>query len=139
MLLCFHYFPGGSTTRNIGESSDTESGRYSRTEVDSTSGRPRRPKIALSQLFRRNKDKVSGADTDTMRTIVSVDDEKVPDATEQTEKVNPSTETGLVYAELDLTKREQNIEPRRVSEDKTEYAEILYTKPEEEVTISDKK
>lgn len=42
------------------------------------------------------------------------------------EKVN--SEGGLVYAELDLTPREPNPTPRRVSEDKTEYAEILYTK-----------
>ncbi|CAG5103473.1 Similar to Fas3: Fasciclin-3 (Drosophila melanogaster) [Cotesia congregata] len=98
--------------------SDTESaGRYSRTEVDSGSGRPRRPKIMLTQLFKRNKDKVSGSDTDTMKTVI-------PES--NGEKVNP--EGGLVYAELDLTPREPNPTPRRVSEDKTEYAEILYTK-----------
>ena len=58
--------------------SDTESaGRYSRNEVDSSTGRRRRPKITFSQLFKRNKDKVSGADTDTVRTNVTVDDEKV--------------------------------------------------------------
>lgn len=57
--------------------SDTESaGRYSRSEVDGQS-RGRKPKISLSRLFKRNKDKVSGADTDTMRTVVTVDDEKV--------------------------------------------------------------
>ncbi|XP_074097501.1 fasciclin 3 isoform X2 [Cotesia typhae] len=144
-------FAGGLTTRNIGESdiadpaasirllrfykpktddntghrSDTESaGRYSRSEVDSGSGRPRRPKIMLTQLFKRNKDKVSGSDTDTMKTVVTVDDEKIPES--NGEKVNP--EGGLVYAELDLTTREPNPTPRRVSEDKTEYAEILYTK-----------
>ncbi|XP_044577810.1 fasciclin-3 isoform X2 [Cotesia glomerata] len=118
-------FAGGLTTRNIGETSDTESaGRYSRTEVDSGSGRPRRPKIMLTQLFKRNKDKVSGSDTDTMKTVITVDDEKIPES--NGEKVNP--EGGLVYAELDLTPREPNPTPRRVSEDKTEYAEILYTK-----------
>lgn len=59
--------------------SDTESaGRYSRSEVDGPSSRGRRkPRINLSRLFGRNKDKVSGADTDTMRTVVTVDDEKV--------------------------------------------------------------
>ena len=61
--------------------SDTESaGRYSRTEVDAAESGGRRkirPKIALSQLFKRKKDKVSGADTDTMRTVVTIDDEKV--------------------------------------------------------------
>ncbi|XP_057319430.1 fasciclin-3 isoform X2 [Microplitis mediator] len=155
-------FAGGLTTRNIGESdiadpaasirllrfykpktdvsigqrSDTESaGRYSRTEVDAGgSGRPRRPKIMLTQLFRRNKDKVSGSDTDTMKTVVTVDDEKIPES--NGEKVNP--EGGLVYAELDLTPREPNpTPPRRVSEDKTEYAEILYTKTDgtEEPTV----
>ncbi|XP_014296194.1 fasciclin-3 isoform X2 [Microplitis demolitor] len=129
-------FAGGLTTRNIGESSDTESaGRYSRTEVDAgSSGRPRRPKIMLTQLFRRNKDKVSGSDTDTMKTVVTVDDEKIPES--NGEKVNP--EGGLVYAELDLTPREPNpTPPRRVSEDKTEYAEILYTKTDgtEEPTV----
>lgn len=58
--------------------SDTESaGRYSRSEVDNSSGHSKKPRIILSQLFRRNKDKVSGTDTDTMRTVVNVDDEKV--------------------------------------------------------------
>lgn len=51
-------------------------------------------------------------------------------------KPNPQTgETGIVYAELDLT--QQQVAPRRLHEDKTEYAEILYTKPateEEEQT-----
>lgn len=57
--------------------SDTESaGRYSRTEVDG-SREERKSRISLSSLFKRNKDKVSGADTDTMRTVVTVDDEKV--------------------------------------------------------------
>lgn len=57
--------------------SDTESaGRYSRTEVDG-SREQRKSRISLSSLFKRNKDKVSGADTDTMRTVVTVDDEKV--------------------------------------------------------------
>lgn len=57
--------------------SDTEStGRYSRTEVD-TGKNGGRPKISFSQLFKRNKDKVSGADTDTVRTVVTMEDEKV--------------------------------------------------------------
>ncbi|KAK2588434.1 hypothetical protein KPH14_004432 [Odynerus spinipes] len=128
-----------STTRNLGESSDTESaGRYSRTEVDSSSGRGRRPKISLSQLFRRNKDKVSGADTDTMRTVVTVDDEKLQPSEQQQQqqptqegRVNPASgESGIVYAELDLTQQQQVGTPRLLNEDKTEYAEILYTKPE---------
>lgn len=59
--------------------SDTESaGKYSRSEVDATSSQGhRKPRINLSRLFGRNKDKVSGADTDTMKTVVTVDDEKV--------------------------------------------------------------
>ncbi|XP_011309476.1 fasciclin-3 isoform X2 [Fopius arisanus] len=129
-------FAGGSSTRNIGESSDTESaGRYSRSETDGGSGRPKRPRIMLSQLFKRNKDKVAGSDTDTMRTVVTVDDEKTPESGDVMQK-NQTAEGGLVYAELDLTQREAT-PPRRVSEDKTEYAEILYTKTEknnEEVT-----
>ncbi|XP_048514962.1 fasciclin-3 isoform X1 [Athalia rosae] len=158
-------FAGGSSSRTIGESdladpaasvsllrfrkpkpddskagrrSDTESaGRYSRSEVDSaTSGRRRRPKITFSQLFKRNKDKVSGADTDTVRTVVTVDDEKI-----QTSEIpsavtlstaNPAVgEGGIVYAELDLT-QQKNVPPRRIDDDTTEYAEIIYTKPEAE-------
>lgn len=47
----------------------------------------------------------------------------------QETKLNPTTgEGGIVYAELDLTQQQQSI-PRRLNEDKTEYAEILYTKP----------
>lgn len=59
--------------------SDTESaGRYSRSEVDGASSQgQRRSRINLSRLFGRNKDKVSGADTDTMKTVVTIDDEKV--------------------------------------------------------------
>ncbi|KAI4492502.1 hypothetical protein M0804_002293 [Polistes exclamans] len=121
--------------------SDTESaGRYSRTEVDTaSSGRGRKPKLSIIQLFRRNKDKVSGADTDTMRTVVTVDDEKLQPCEQQQQqqsspqdsRINPSSvEGGIVYAELDLTQQQQGGTPRRLNEDKTEYAEILYTKPE---------
>ncbi|OXU30427.1 hypothetical protein TSAR_004479 [Trichomalopsis sarcophagae] len=125
-------FAGGSAKRNIGESSDTEStGRYSRTEVDAgkNSGRPR---ISLSQLFKRNKDKVSGADTDTVRTVVTMDDEKIPVSELTTARETPTSghEGGIVYAELDLAHQQQQTGPRRVTDDKTEYAEILYTKPE---------
>ncbi|XP_011877623.1 PREDICTED: fasciclin-3 isoform X2 [Vollenhovia emeryi] len=129
-------FAGHSSTRNLGESSDTESaGRYSRSEVDGGSSRGRRkPRINLSRFFGRNKDKVSGADTDTMKTVVTVDDEKLQtvEPAEQG-RTNPSTgEGGIVYAELDLTQQQQGVGPRRINEDKTEYAEILYTKPETE-------
>ncbi|CAK9831433.1 Fas3 [Anthophora retusa] len=115
--------------------SDTESaGRYSRTEVDGSRAE-RKSKINLSRFFKRNKDKVSGADTDTMRTVVTVDDEKLQTTvpTGQENKANPSAgEGGIVYAELDLTQQQQGVTPRRLNEDKTEYAEILYTKPETE-------
>nr|XP_012136094.1 PREDICTED: fasciclin-3 isoform X2 [Megachile rotundata] len=126
-------FAGTSTSRNLGESSDTESaGRYSRTEVDGSKG-GKKSKISLSRLFKRNKDKVSGADTDTMRTVVTVDDEKLQSSVPATQenKPNPSTgEGGIVYAELDLTQQQQGVvAPRVLNEDKTEYAEILYTKP----------
>lgn len=58
--------------------SDTEStGHYSRTEVDAGKNGRVLPKISFSQLFKRNKDKVSGADTDTVRTVVTMEDEKV--------------------------------------------------------------
>ncbi|XP_043475397.1 fasciclin-3 isoform X2 [Leptopilina heterotoma] len=157
-------FAGGRPSRNIGESdladpaasvnllrfhkpktddtngrrSDTESaGRYSRSEVDnSSSGRRRRPKITFSQLFKRNKDKVSGADTDTVRTNVTVDDEK-HQTLEMTNETAKTGKEGLVYAELDLTQQQVPQEgTRRVNDDKTEYAEILYTKPETEETAA---
>ncbi|XP_011700760.1 PREDICTED: fasciclin-3 [Wasmannia auropunctata] len=163
-------FAGRSSTRNLGESdfadpatgvsllhlgkskttadvvrkrSDTESaGRYSRSEVDGASSRgQRRPRINLSRLFGRNKDKVSGADTDTMKTVVTVDDEKLPtvEPAAQEGRTNPPTgEGGIVYAELDLTQQQQGVAPRRVNEDKTEYAEILYTKPETEEAADNK-
>lgn len=45
----------------------------------------------------------------------------------------PTSEGGIVYAELDLTQQQQgHAAARRLNEDKTEYAEILYTKPEAE-------
>ncbi|XP_072758776.1 fasciclin-3 isoform X2 [Anoplolepis gracilipes] len=154
-------FAGHSSTRNLGESdfadpatsvsllrlekskttadvvrkrSDTESaGRYSRSEVDGASRGQRKPRINLSRLFGRNKDKVSGTDTDTMKTVVTVDDEKVAEPVAQESRTNPATgEGGIVYAELDLT--QQGATSRRLNEDKTEYAEILYTKPETEET-----
>ncbi|XP_018345567.1 PREDICTED: fasciclin-3 isoform X3 [Trachymyrmex septentrionalis] len=132
-------FAGRSTTRNLGESSDTESaGRYSRSEVDGASSRgQRKPRINLSRFFGRNKDKVSGADTDTMKTVVTVDDEKlhtVEPAVQEGRTNLPTGEGGIVYAELDLTQQQQGVTPRRINEDKTEYAEILYTKPETEET-----
>ncbi|XP_018358859.1 PREDICTED: fasciclin-3 isoform X3 [Trachymyrmex cornetzi] len=132
-------FAGRSTTRNLGESSDTESaGRYSRSEVDGASSRgQRKPRINLSRFFGRNKDKVSGTDTDTMKTVVTVDDEKLQtvEPAVQEGRTNPPTgEGGIVYAELDLMQQQQGVTPRRINEDKTEYAEILYTKPETEET-----
>ncbi|KAG7212789.1 hypothetical protein KM043_013048 [Ampulex compressa] len=134
----------GSSSRNLGESSDTESaGRYSRTEVDgAASRRPRRPTINLTKFFRRNKDKVSGADTDTVRTVVTVDDEKLQtsEQTVQGGRTNSGTgEGGIVYAELDLTQQQQVGQPRCLNEDKTEYAEILYTKPEADEQAADNK
>ncbi|XP_020280130.1 fasciclin-3 isoform X5 [Pseudomyrmex gracilis] len=133
-------FAGRSSTRNLGESSDTESaGRYSRSEIDGSSSRgQRKPRINLSRLFGRNKDKVSGADTDTMKTVVTVDDEKLqatePAVLAQESRLNPSkSEGGIVYAELDL-QQQQGAPPRRLNDEKTEYAEILYTKPETEET-----
>ncbi|KAL6433305.1 hypothetical protein ACFW04_006471 [Cataglyphis niger] len=128
-------FAGRSSTRNLGESSDTESaGRYSRSEVDGASSRgQRKPRINLSRLFGRNKDKVSGTDTDTMKTVVTIDDEKIAEPVAPESRTNPATgEGGIVYAELDLT--QQGTTSRRLNEDKTEYAEILYTKPETEET-----
>ncbi|KAK9299220.1 hypothetical protein QLX08_007725 [Tetragonisca angustula] len=124
-------FAGNTTSRNLGESDTESAGRYSRTEVDGSRGE-RKSRISLSRLFKRNKDKVSGADTDTMRTVVTVDDEKLQTGvpTAQETKPNPATgEGGIVYAELDLTQQQQSGPPRRLAEDKTEYAEILYTKP----------
>jgi hypothetical protein len=58
---------------------DTEStGHYSRTEVDiGKNGGRTRTKISFPQLFKRKKDKVTGTDTDTVRTIVTMEDEKV--------------------------------------------------------------
>lgn len=54
-------------------------------------------------------------------------------------RTNPPTgEGGIVYAELDLTQQQQGVVPRRINEDKTEYAEILYTKPETEGTTENK-
>lgn len=50
-----------------------------------------------------------------------------------TNETGKSGEKGLVYAELDLTQQQVPQEgTRRVNDDKTEYAEILYTKPEAE-------
>ncbi|XP_046741539.1 fasciclin-3 isoform X7 [Diprion similis] len=135
--------PGGSSTRAIGESSDTESaGRYSRSEVDSSASAARRAraKMTFSQLFKRNKDKVSGTDTDTVRTVVTVDDEKIQtsDAPQAValNTANPAIgEGGLVYAELDLT-QQKNVAPRRIDDDATEYAEIIYPKPEAEEAVN---
>ncbi|XP_014227138.1 fasciclin-3-like isoform X3 [Trichogramma pretiosum] len=125
-------FTDDSAKRNIGESSDTEStGRYSRTEVDTTKNSSRlRPKINLSQLFKRNKDKVSGADTDTVRTVVTMEDEKAPTSETTTAAETPTSGThegGIVYAELDLAQQQQNT-ARRLTDEKTEYAEIVYSK-----------
>lgn len=56
-------------------------------------------------------------------------------AVQEGRTTNPPTgEGGIVYAELDLTQQQQGVAPRRINEDKTEYAEILYTKPETEET-----
>ncbi|EFN65313.1 hypothetical protein EAG_07252 [Camponotus floridanus] len=115
--------------------SDTESaGRYSRSEIDGASSRgQRKSRFNLSKLFGRNKDKVSGTDTDTMKTVITVGDEKIAEPAAQESRTNPPTsEGGIVYAELDLT--QQGTTSRRLNEDKTEYAEILYTKPETEET-----
>ncbi|XP_067213090.1 fasciclin-3 isoform X3 [Linepithema humile] len=127
-------FADRSSTRNLGESSDTESaGKYSRSEVDGQSSQgQQKGKFNLSRFFGRNKDKVTSTDTDTMKTVVTVDDEK---------SAEPTSEGGeIVYAELDLPARELTAQaPSQRNNHKTEYAEILYTKPEtEETTAADK-
>lgn len=54
-------------------------------------------------------------------------------------RTNPPTgEGGIVYAELDLMQQQQSTAPRRLNDDKTEYAEILYTKPESEEPADNK-
>lgn len=56
---------------------------------------------------------------------------------EMTNETAKTGKEGLVYAELDLTQQQVPQEgTRRVNDDKTEYAEILYTKPETEETAT---
>lgn len=54
---------------------------------------------------------------------------------EETKPTQTPNEGGIVYAELDLTLQQpaQNVQ-RPPKEEKTEYAEILYTKPAEPTT-----
>ncbi|XP_049825133.1 fasciclin-3 isoform X2 [Aethina tumida] len=101
----------GKRERHIGES-DTESADVQRTKET----KRRIPPIKLSSFLKKNKDKVATEEAPETRQIET----EAPKAEDETAK------EGLVYAELDLVSPTSNPVVKG-DEDKTEYAEIVYT------------
>ncbi|XP_060534314.1 fasciclin-3 isoform X2 [Cylas formicarius] len=120
-------FSGNPDTRYLAESSDTESAEV----------RPKESKRQLSAIklgfFKKNKDKVAageepGAQNAQNTLKPETDAISAPEKTKEKE--------GLVYAELDLVSPSPNspvLKPVVKNDDeKTEYAEIVYTPMDEE-------
>lgn len=115
-------FAGGvSSSRNdIRESSDTESADHGPTNKTKT------PKMNLSYIFNKKKDKVSDEPIETPK--------MEPEPQSAADPPQQKTSRGdIVYAELDLKDVAGKPRPQvRPEEDRTEYAEIVYTaKPKE--------
>ncbi|XP_021923812.1 fasciclin-3 isoform X1 [Zootermopsis nevadensis] len=119
-----------TATVKVNESSDTESADHGPAE------KSKKPRMNLTYILNKKKDKVAA----------DVEDLKLQNVAMETEKEmeNPGTESSehiamgakgkphgqdVVYAELDLQSTRRPIVRRE--DDKTEYAEIIHTKPEE--------
>ncbi|XP_056633985.1 fasciclin-3 isoform X2 [Diorhabda sublineata] len=116
-------FTGGSDTRHFGES-DTESADV----------RPRETKTPnkLTSLFKKNKDQV--ASENELKPKLMKNEEK---NLQEQPNVPEGDERALVYAELDLV-RANMVPVVKNDDEKTEYAEIVYT-PSDEGKESPKK
>lgn len=103
---------------------------YSSSDTESTDVRPKDEKnilspIKLTSFFKKNKDKVASEEETEAKTMDN-NDVKIPLETENPQQ-QQSAKEGLVYAELDLVS--PNLRPVVKNDDeKTEYAEIVYTK-----------
>ncbi|CAH1114069.1 unnamed protein product, partial [Psylliodes chrysocephalus] len=111
-------FSGGIETRHFGESSDTESADVRPKE----SKKPNK----LTCLFKKNKDQVSSEPEPEPKTL-----EHSEEAESQTKSPFPEgDERALVYAELDLVRADM-VPVVKNDDEKTEYAEIVYTQNED--------
>ncbi|XP_046980846.1 fasciclin-3 [Schistocerca americana] len=121
-------FAGGvSSSRNdIRESSDTESADHGPANKTKT------PKMNLSYIFNKKKDKVSDEPPEPPK----MEPEMQPAA----EPLQQKTSRGdIVYAELDLKDVAGKPRPQvRPEEDRTEYAEIVYTAKSKEPDLQEK-
>lgn len=119
-----HFSPSLIT---ISSSSDTESADM-RTKDEKRILSP----IKLTAFFKRNKDRVASEEgesksMDTTETKIPLEEDKKVTTAPPAE----TKESGIVYAELDLVS--QNLKPVvKSDDDKTEYAEIVYTAKEAE-------
>ncbi|XP_044261126.1 fasciclin-3 isoform X1 [Tribolium madens] len=105
-------FSEGQDPKNIGESSDTESADVRH---------QRFPPIKLTQFFKKTKDK--GASSDEIE----------PKRADDEVGTSEDPKEGLVYAELDLVSP-TSVKPLvKDDNEKTEYAEIVYT-PQDKAT-----
>lgn len=89
--------------------------------------------IKLTAFFKRNKDRVASEEEGEAKTMETTET-KIPLEDDKKVAAAPAPETkesGIVYAELDLVS--QNLKPVvKSDDDKTEYAEIVYTAKEME-------
>lgn len=110
-------FSGGSESRHFGESSDTESADV----------RPKETKTPtkLTSLFKKNKDQV--ASENELEPKLMKNEET--DLQKQLD-LPDGDERALVYAELDLV-RANMVPVVKNDDEKTEYAEIVYTATDE--------
>lgn len=120
-----------TSTVKVKESSDTESADHGPAE------KSKKPKMNLTYILKKKKDKVAADAEDLKFQNVAMETEKVMEkpGTESSEHIVTSTKgkphgQDVVYAELDLQSTQRPVVRRE--DDKTEYAEIVHTKAEEE-------
>ncbi|RZB40577.1 hypothetical protein BDFB_010388 [Asbolus verrucosus] len=94
------------------------------TESADVRPRPHRsfPPIKLTSFFRKNRDKVASSEEAEPQKV----DDEVKEPLEGAPDGEEEPKEGLVYAELDLVSP-QSVTPVVKNDEKTEYAEIVYT------------
>ncbi|XP_069684944.1 fasciclin-3 isoform X1 [Periplaneta americana] len=119
-----------TATVKINESSDTESADHGPSE------KSKKPKMNLTYILKKKKDKVAADADDLKLQSVAMEEEKEMEkpGTESSEHIATPAKgkaqgQDVVYAELDLQATRRPIVRRE--DDKTEYAEIIHTKPGE--------
>lgn len=104
---------------------------FSSSDTESADVRPKETKksiqpLKLTSFFKKNKDKVSSEEEPEARHIETDDNKPPVEEINTTLRTEPEPKEGLVYAELDLVRADMKPVVKN-DDEKTEYAEIMYT------------